>query len=232
MTAAPPKHRRPSVVAFDVVGTLFSLDPLDAALREAGLRDGAVGEWFGRFLRDAMALDAARTYVPFRPIAAGTLEVMLAEQGRDHAAGVVDRVLGTMGRLPAQPQAREAFEHLRQARIRIIALTNGSAETTTRLLQQAALEDFVERVISIDEVQRWKPCRDIYLHAAKVVTVVPSALCLVAAHAWDIQGARQAGLTTAWVSHKEKRFHPAMGAPALQGEGLEDVARQLAALPA
>jgi len=62
--------------------------------------------------------------------------------------------------------------------------------------------------------------------------VPPGQMCLVAAHAWDILGANHAGLLTAWVARKEKKFHSAMGAPGVRGESLTDVVATLIALPA
>ncbi len=110
-------------------------------------------------------------------------------------------------------------------------LSNGSAETTRQLLQCARLDRFVERVISIDEVRRWKPAREVYLHAAKVPGVAPDELALAAAHAWDIHGANQAGLLTGWVSRLEKRFHPAMNPPDVTGNTLDEVIERLLLLP-
>jgi 2-haloacid dehalogenase len=112
-----------------------------------------------------------------------------------------------------------------------VALTNGSAQTTQHLLKQAALEPFVARVVSIDKVRHWKPRVEVYLHAANVAGVPPVGLCLVAAHAGDILGANHAGLLTAWVARKEKKFHTAMEAPDVTGELLTDVVAQIVDLP-
>ena len=71
---------------------------------------------------------------------------------------------------------------VRAAGVRIITVTNGSAENTTKLLSRAGLSDFVEKTVSIDEVRHCKPLRHVYLHAARTVEVDPSRLALVAAH--------------------------------------------------
>jgi 2-haloacid dehalogenase len=145
---------------------------------------------------------------------------------------VAEKIVQATAQLPAQPDARPAFQGLRDAGIRIIALTNGSAQTTQHLLKQASLEDCVERIVSIDEVRHWKPRAEVYVHAANVAGVPPARMCLVAAHAWDILGARHAGFLTGWVAHKEKKFHPAMGIPDFSGETLTDVVAALIALGA
>jgi 2-haloacid dehalogenase len=224
-------HRRPAIVVFDVVGTLLSLAPLDVALREAGFPDTSRAEWFARFLHSAVALDVAGVFAPFREVASATLEVMAAERGLASSRASAERIIQRVSDLPAHSDALPAFQTLKDAGIRIAALTNGSARTTQHLLEQAGLAGYLEAVISIEEVGHWKPHVEVYRHAAGVAGVPPVRMCLVAAHSWDILGANQAGLLTAWVAREEKRFHPAMGAPDVTGETLMDVACTLVSLP-
>jgi 2-haloacid dehalogenase len=226
------EHHRPRVVAFDVVGTLFSLEPLRLRLKEAGFSETALGEWFSRFLHASVSLDVADVFVPFREVAIATLEVMAAESGLPSSKSMAEKIVQGLSELPAHPDVRPAFQGLLDAGIRIMALTNGNAQTTQHLLKQAALEGFVERIVSIEEIRHWKPRTEVYLHAANVAGVPPGQMCLVAAHAWDILGANHAGLLTAWVARKEKKFHSAMGAPDVRGESLTDVVATLIALPA
>jgi 2-haloacid dehalogenase len=225
------KHRRPAVVAFDVVGTLFSLEPLRLRLTEAGFPETALAEWFSRFLHAAVSLDLVDVFKPFRDVAIATLEVMAAEHRLASSTSTAQKIIQGLSELPAYPDVRPSFQGLLDAGIRIVALTNGSAQTTQHLLKQAALETFVEGVVSIDEVRHWKPRTEVYLHAANVAGVPPVRMCLVAAHAWDILGAKHAGLLTAWVARKEKKFHTAMQAPDVTGDSLTDVVAKIVDLP-
>ncbi len=225
-------HRRPLVAAFDVVGTLFSLEPLKLRLKEAGLPETALAEWFSRFLHASVALDVTDVFVPFREVATATLEVIAAERGLASARDTAEKVVQEMSELPAHSDVRPAFQRLQEAGIRMIALTNGSAQTTQHLLEQASVAGYIERIVSIEEVRHWKPRAEVYLHAASVAGVPPVRMCLIAAHAWDILGANHAGLLTAWVARKEKKFHSAMGDPDVTGDTLTDIVATLAALPA
>lgn len=222
---------RPSIVAFDVVETLFSLEPMRERLRALGLSGVALEVWFARLLRNAFALDASGTYSSFGEVARGTLEVLLVESGCLVAAPALDQALEGFSELPAFPDVAPTFQLLQEAGVRIITLTNGQADNTHRLLESARLDRFVERVISIDEVRRWKPAREVYLHAAAVAGVAPRRLALVAAHAWDIHGASHSGLVTGWVSRLEKHFLSTMNPPDVTGDTLPEVARRLLALP-
>lgn len=219
--------KRIAAVAFDVLGTLFSLDSLRAPLAATGLPAAALEIWFAQTLRDAFALEVTETFKPFREIATGTLKGLLAKQGLPPDDGKVQQVLDDMAELNPHPDAEAAFARLRDAGIPILTLTNGSAESTRKLLQRAQLDAMVERVIAIEQVQHWKPRRAVYLHAAEVQDVAPQTLALISAHPWDIHGAAHAGLGTAYVA-RDQPFPSAMLQPDFQAGTLADVAGMLA----
>lgn len=221
---------RPKVVAFDVVETLFSLEPMRERLRTLGLRGETLELWFALLLRNAFALDASGTYRSFGEVARSTLEVILAENLLTVDPSSLSPVLAGFGELPAHPDVAPAFDALHEAGVRIVALTNGQADNTRCLLERVHLDGQVERIISIEEVRRWKPAREVYLHAARVVGVAPDELGLVAVHAWDVHGASQAGLFTGWVSRLEKHFSPSMNPPDVIGDTLVEVSRRLLTL--
>lgn len=214
---------RPQAVAFDVVETLFSLEPVRRRLQSLGLPGDALECWFAGFLRDAVALSAAGPYTPFRPAAAGSLAVFLGRYGVDPSDETVDRILAGFGELDAHPDVRPALELLRNRAIPAVALSNGPADATRRLLTRAGLEPLVERVFAIDEVRRWKPCPEPYLHAAAELGLRPGQLAMVAVHAWDVHGAKRAGLVTGWASRLEGRWNPAMIHPDVVGSSLVEV---------
>jgi 2-haloacid dehalogenase len=224
--------KRPTVVAFDVMETLFSMESMRPRLQAIGLPAHSVDAWYTRLIRDGMALDATGVYKPFGDVARAALEGLLAEHGLAIRAEQVDCVMAGLAELPAFPDVKPAFRQLRDAKVRVVSLTNGNADLTRKLLDRNGLSGLVERVISIDEVRHWKPNRAVYLHALKVIDVVPDRVAMTAVHSWDLQGAAQAGLTTAWVSRREMRFHPLMTSPDVSGESLVETCKGLMSLPA
>ncbi|HWL87660.1 MAG TPA: HAD-IA family hydrolase, partial [Polyangiaceae bacterium] len=134
--------------------------------------------------------------------------------------------------LPLHPDSRAAFERLHASGIRIVTLTNGSAENAATLFRNVGLDGFVERKLSVDDVRHWKPHRDVYLHAARVTGVQPSQVALIAAHPWDIAGARRAGLTTGFVARRGAHYPSVMDPPDVQGATLGEVADRLLSLHA
>jgi 2-haloacid dehalogenase len=224
-----PTPQRPTVVAFDVMETLFRLEPLRGALEQAGLSGSALEVWNAQILRDGLALDVTNVFRPFKEVATASLAALLAAEEHPAEPGVIERIIGGFANLPAHPDAEAAFRTLASAGCRIMALTNGAADVTRKLLHGAGLEAMTERVISIDEIGHWKPRREVYLHAAGLAGVAPGQMALVATHAWDVHGARCAGLMAGFVA-RGKPFPAIMEQPDLIGETLADVAGKVAVL--
>jgi len=220
---------RPSVVAFDVVETLMSLEPLAARFERVGQPASALREWFARLLLYGVGLSAAGDYVPFPDVAA---EALRAVSGYRLPEQDVEYVLAGFAVLPAHPDAEPAMRTLTGAGLRVCCLTNGSADATAAFLARTGLERYVERVISAAEVGSWKPPARVYHHAAEALGLPPGQLALVAVHAWDCHGAKRAGLTTGWASRLEGRYGSLFAPADITGTDLAEVAAGLLALPA
>lgn len=217
----------PKAVAFDVIGTTFSLEPIRAALTHVGFPGYVLEVWFARTLRDAFALAATETFSPFRALFDANLDELARVHSIEIGAEQKEQVLDQFAALPAHPDAMEAFQLLKEAGVHIFALSNGARAASEKLLQKAGLATFVERVISVDDIRIFKPHREIYLHAAQLAGIAPSEMALVATHAWDVHGAKHAGLMAGFVARGQK-FPATMQAPDVIGASLLDVARALA----
>jgi 2-haloacid dehalogenase len=221
--------KRPLVVAFDVIETLFPLEPMRKRLIDSGQPGHVLELWFSRLLRDAFALVASDSYRPFGEIATSALRSTARPALGDEA---VQTILAGFAELDPHPDVEPAVRLLREARVRMVTLTNGSAQNTAALLRRAGIDDDIEQVLSVDDVRRWKPAAEIYRHAANSTQVPPDRVALVAAHAWDTHGAHQAGLATGWVARLDDHFPEVFAAPDVVGPDLVAVVEGLLALPA
>ena len=221
---------RPEAILFDVVETLFALDPVRARMRAAGLGDDGVAGWFPRFLRDGIALAAAGSFRPFREVAQASLRDAMRAAGVDSSDSAVDAILEGFGELDPYGDVQPALEFLRDRSIRTMTLSNGSAASARALLDRSSLRPLLDGVLSVDEVRLWKPRPEPYLHACATVGLPPARVALVAVHAWDIQGAGAAGLTTGWCARLEHVYSPLFPAPDVAGDTLVEVVQALAAL--
>ena len=85
------------------------------------------------------------------------------------------------------------------------------------------------RILGSRMVRRWKPAPEPYLHACRALDTDPAATWMVAAHAWDLAGARSVGMKTAWLSRLEGEFDANFGAPDVSGRDMGDVIDRLVA---
>jgi 2-haloacid dehalogenase len=189
----------PTFVLFDVNETLSDLERLRGRFQQVGAHGQLLEVWFASTLRDGFALAAAGAYADFRAVALGVLRGLLShveppERDPDEAA---EHVLAGFAELDVHADVPEAVRRLADAGVRMATLTNGAADVAGKLLERAGLADLVERRISVDEVRRWKPAREPYLHAARELGVAPERCTLVAVHPWDVDGAKRAGLQAA-----------------------------------
>jgi len=217
----------PAAVVFDIFGTLFSLEPIAKALEREGLPRSSFDLLFARTLRDAFALETSGDFHKFRDVMAGSLQVLFTASGRAPEPKAIDRTLEAFSELTVFPDVRPAFELLRDRKIRTVTLGNGSASTVRILLEREGLAPLVEAVLSIEEAKHWKPHAAAYKYAEGKLGLEPDRIALVAAHAWDVQGAKRAGWRAAWVSRLEKQYHPAMHPADANGSTVEEAVRAL-----
>ncbi len=127
------------------------------------------------------------------------------------------------------PDVPEGVRRFADAGVRMATLSNGAAEVAEKLLERAGLSDLVERRLSVDEVRLWKPAPEPYRHAVRELAVSPGESVLVAAHPWDIDGAKRAGLQAAWLNRKRAPYPDFFERPDATAETLGGLAEALLA---
>jgi 2-haloacid dehalogenase len=202
---------------FDLNGTL--LDPGTILRADEALAHGALDDAVAQAMADTLTGE-------FRPLP-GYLEAALARRGLagDELAAALDRAR----RLDPFPEAAEALAVLRDAGIRRAVVTNSAGGAAREALGAAGLEALVEEVVGGDEVGVYKPHRHVYQHAVRRLHAEPRHATLVAAHWWDVLGAKRCGLRTGWVARRERELLGTVPAPDHRGEDLLAVARSVAA---
>ncbi|MCP1200960.1 HAD family hydrolase [Notoacmeibacter sp. MSK16QG-6] len=214
------------VAVFDIIETVFSLEPVRRAIATCGLDGRDLETWFAFGLRDAFALDVTHRAKPFPDILADALDELLCIRRVGANQAEKDAVLAAFSQMPAQPGAGECFDILRDAGIRIVALSNGPAERTRALLEGADLDGHVSDILSVEAVGRFKPHESVYRQAFEATGRAPGAHCMIACHAWDLHGAKCVDMQTAFVERGQ--HYPAVMEPAdIIGDELIDVARMI-----
>lgn len=100
------------------------------------------------------------------------------------------------------PDVANGLTRLRR-RYTVVALSNGGVALLARLIKGADLP--FDCLLSAEMLQSYKPQEQAYRAAANLLTVRPEQMLMVAAHGWDIDGARRAGLRTAFLERPQER---------------------------
>ncbi|MCK5931608.1 MAG: HAD-IA family hydrolase [Fulvimarina manganoxydans] len=210
------------VVVFDIIETVFSLEPVRHGLASAGFDPSDLETWFAFGLRDAFALNATGDFVPFKEVLDGALEQLAATRGLAVGQHRRSAILSTMAQLTPQKGAAEMFQALQEAGLPIHALSHGAVSATANLFDQAQMRHFLTGIHSVEPAKAFKPRGEVYRAALAEIGVEPQDAMMVAAHAWDCHGAKAVGMRTAFVS----RGHPvpaSMATPDIVVEDLTDL---------
>lgn len=213
-----------TVIAFDVNETLLDLRALDAHF-EALFGSAALrAQWFAQMLQLAFVGGLTGDYVDFTAAQRAALTMLGERHGIALDQTMVAEVVDGMRTLPPHPEVAEALEMLAGTSLRLVALTNSTAEIADEQLTNAGLRDLFEAALSADTVRALKPAAAAYQHVATECGVVLSEVRLVAAHAWDVSGALAAGARAAFVARPGMVLSPLGPQPDIAGTDLAEVA--------
>jgi 2-haloacid dehalogenase len=188
-------------LVFDVFGTLVDWR---SGIAEAFRVSGAPGDpheladdWRARY-RPILAEvnDGARPWGDFDELHLATLDDLLSERGVDIPAEARRALVGAWHRLDPWPDVRAGLDALRR-RLVTATLSNGHIAMLVDLARHGDLR--FDCLLSAELARVYKPAAEAYLTAARLLGVQADELMLVAAHPWDLEGARGAGLRTAFV---------------------------------
>ncbi len=188
-------------IGFDVYGTLVDPLGMDGPLREhvGDLAERFAATWRERQIDWTFRRALMGRYADFDVVTRDAFQATSALLGVD-LRGPRRRVCSTTyRRLPAFVDAHDGLARLAEAGHRMVAFSNGVGATLRGLLTHARLLPPLADVVSVDEVKTYKPSRAVYQHLVARGGAGPEATWLVSSNAWDVLGAKSAGLKAAWV---------------------------------
>jgi 2-haloacid dehalogenase len=188
---------------FDVNETLLDLSEIGPAFATIFGAEAPVGEWFARLLHGSLVANHTDHYRPFGLIATEALIALAKRKGIEITPDRATEALAPFRRLPPHPDVPEAMERLRGAGFRLATLTNNPGDMVTQQLQNSGLAGYFERSLSVDAVRKFKPAPEVYQYAAAELGIHVAETVMVAAHDWDIIGARAVGMPGAFIERPE-----------------------------
>jgi 2-haloacid dehalogenase len=197
------------VLFFDVLGTVVDprgslsaetttfLERHDAShIDAAALADA----WIGRHEEAVESVRAGRRpFVPLDVITLENLEACLLASGLSPSSvppAELEALNRAWRRLTPWPDSVEGLCKLKQ-RFIVVALSDASTRILADMAKHAGLP--WDAILGADISRAYKPTPQVYLNACALLGVAPDRAMLVAAHDYDLDGARRCGLKTAFI---------------------------------
>lgn len=217
------------VIVFDVNETLLDLSALDGAFEQVLGNPDVRQEWFRQMLQASMVTTLTGSYADFAVLGEAALEMAAERHEARLSASAKGQIFECLKQVPPYPDVESGLDTLHKAGFRLAVLTNSPPKTVEPQLAHAGLTGFFERILSVDAIRRYKPALEPYQMAARELGVEPADIYMVAAHYWDLAGARHAGCQTAYINRPGKAWFPLFEMPAVTAPDLETLADQLVA---
>jgi 2-haloacid dehalogenase len=188
-------------LTFDVFGTLLDWrSTMARAFGASGLGadpEELADDWRARALAATQQVnEKQRPWGSFDALHSVTLGELLEARGVDLADEVRAGLVRAWHQLDPWPDVPAGLEALRQGRV-VAALSNGNLALLVDLARHNDMR--FDCLLSAEFARIYKPTAEVYLTGTRLLGLEPNEVMMVAAHPFDLRGARAAGLRTAFI---------------------------------
>lgn len=205
---------------FDAYGTLFDVA---AAARQAAEEPGRevlgdlwpqiAADWRAKQLEYSWLRAVTGDYVPFWEVTKDGLDWAMERAGLDDPE-LRERLLALYWELPAYPEVPLMLGQLKAAGKSCAILSNGNRDMLEGAVDSAKLGEFLDAVLSVEEVGIFKPARVVYDMVGAHYGCGPEEVLFVSSNGWDAAGAASYGFRTVWVNRAGLPMDRLMAKPA------------------
>lgn len=203
-----PKTR---VVVFDAYGTLFDVYSVGALAEHLYPGQGAALSvlWRDKQIEYTRLISlsdpspqGSRHYQSFWEITRAALRYALARLGLAHSAPHEDALMDQYARLSAFAENLQVLQALRERGLATAILSNGSADMLRSAVHSAGMNDWLDAVLSVDDVRQFKTTPTSYQRVLDHFGLAPDQVLFVSSNGWDVMGATWFGFRTLWVNRQ------------------------------
>jgi len=194
---------------FDAYGTLFDVN---AAARDVAKEPGQAqlaavwgtlsADWRAKQLEYSWLRAISGNHIPFWQVTQDALDWAMENNGlRDNALRA--KLLSVYKELPAFPEVPAMLKALKEKDMNIAILSNGSPEMLVNAVRSAGIGEYLDDVLSVEEVQIYKPHRLVYDMVWDRFDVPQTEVLFASSNGWDVAGASGYGFGTVWVNRTD-----------------------------
>ena len=184
---------------FDAYGTLFDVNSAAEQEKEA------LGEnwkpladtWRAKQLQYTWLRALMRRHADFWQVTGDALDFALSQTGLSDPA-LRQRLMDLYLRLNAYPEVKSTLEQLKGRGLQLAILSNGSPKMLAAAAEHAHIADLLDAILSVEEVQTFKPNPAVYQLALDRLGLAPSEICFLSSNSWDAYAAKSFGFRVLW----------------------------------
>ncbi len=227
--AAHTDMPKPKVIIFDVNETLLDLESMrDSVGKALNGQTELLPLWFSTMLHNSLVTTVTGDYQDFGKIGVASL-LMVAENNNIELseAAAKEAIVTPLLSLPPHADVKPGLTQLTEQGFKIVSLTNSSNNGVKTQFENAGLTEYFDNRYSIEDIKIYKPDLRAYAWALEQLNVKPEEALMVAAHGWDVAGAKAAGLQTAFIARPGKALYPLAQKPDYIVKTVTELARLL-----
>jgi 2-haloacid dehalogenase len=220
---------RVETVTVDSYGTLVDPNAAEKALADRVPDPEPVSKlWRSRSLMYTMVGNDIEFYQPFYEMNRDALQYALDVHDVDLPPEERDEILAVYHELDVFEDVEDGVGRLRDSGYDVYVVSNGNPEMLESMVNHAGLDDLVTDTISAQEIETFKPDVEIYRHAAARTGTPIQNIVHVAGPAFDVLGAKHAGMQGAWINRGDGPWELFAGVdPDITIETFHDLAEAL-----
>ena len=128
------------------------------------------------------------------------LDWALEKVGHGDDAALRERLLALYWELQSYPEVTEMLATLKQAGLKTAILSNGSQEMLSGAVDSAGIQEFLDDILSVEDVGVFKPNARVYDLVGKRFGCEKNEVLFVSSNGWDAGCATGYGFRTVWVN--------------------------------
>lgn len=204
MTATPPI----TTLVFDAYGTLFDVFSVEAAAERSYPGSGAAiaQMWRQKQMEYMWLRSLMGKYEDFDQVTEASLRYTCRTLGLEVRPDAVAAMMDSYLHLSPWPEAASTLEQLRDYRRAI--LSNGTPDGLSALVANTGLINHFDELISVNDIQIYKPHPQVYALATRKLDVEPQRIGFVSSNFWDVSGAAAYGFRVFWINRKQAPADP------------------------
>ena len=193
-------------IIFDAYGTLFDVN---SAAKKCKDKIGDKWEGFARYWRTTQL-----EYTWLRTMMQKHENFWkITEDSLDHTMetfkikkGMRNELLNLYKELSPYPEVKECLESLKNKKIKIAILSNGTPDLLRGLVESNNIQNYFDDIMSIESVGVYKPDSRVYEMPIKKYDCEPKNICFMSSNTWDVSGGGVFGYNSIWVNRSNKVF--------------------------